>query len=49
MNKSIEEAVEKCNEKENLYNKKIKELNKEIIKLKEEQSKISKIKLEYEK
>ena len=49
VNKSIEEAVEKCNEKENLYTKKIKELNKEIIKLKEEQNKISKIKLEYEK
>ena len=48
-NKSIEEVVEKCNEKEHLFNKKIKELNKEIIKLKEEQNKINKIKLEYEK
>ena len=48
-NKSIEEILEKYNEKEQILNKKIKEMNKEIIKLKEEQSKIIKIKSEYEK
>ena len=48
-NKSLEDLLDKCNEKEQILNKKIKEMNKEIIKLKEEQSKVNKIKLEYEK
>ena len=48
-NKPIEEVLEKCYEKEQILNKKIKEMNKEIIKLKEEQNKVNKIKIEYEK
>ena len=48
-NKSIDDIIQKYNEKEQILNKKIKEMNKEIIKLKEEQNKINKIKLEYEK
>ena len=45
----MDEIIDKYNEKEIILNKKIKEMNKEIIKLKEEQGKINKIKLEYEK
>ena len=48
-NKSVDDIIQKYNEKEQILNKKIKEMNKEIIKLKEEQNKINKIKLEYEK
>ena len=48
-NKSKDDIIQKYNEKEQILNKKIKEMNKEIIKLKEEQNKINKIKLEYEK
>ena len=49
VNKSLDDLVQKYNEKEQILNKKIKEMNKEIIKLKEEQNKLSKIKSEYEK
>ena len=45
----LDEIIQKNNEKEQILNQKIKEMNKEIIKLKEEQNKINKIKLEYEK
>ena len=46
--KEIEDKLdkkEKYDEKEKILNKKIKEMNKEIIKLKEEQNKINKVKL----
>ena len=43
------DKTEKYDEKEKILNKKIKEMNKEIIKLKEEQNKINKVKLEYDK
>ena len=49
INQNMDEIIDKYNEKEIILNKKIKEMNKEIIKLKEEQGKINKIKLEYEK
>ena len=45
----IDININKIDEKEQLLNQKIKELNKEIVKFKEERNKVSKIKIEYEK